>query len=277
MKRVEQVSGFRAGGGWPSLQYNFKTSTMQRFKGKTVFITGGTNGMGFATARQFINEGASVIITGRSRETVSKALAELGPSAKGFASDSGSMADLQQLAVILQKFTDTIDILYVNAGYGKFAPVEAVDEAVFDGLFNVLVKGTFFTVQKVLPFMKAGGSIVLNTSVVTEYGTAGFSVYPAAKSAVKSFIKSFAAEFTERGIRVNGVSPGYIATNIFNNTGLSPDQIKGAVEGITPTLPMKRFGTPDEIAAAVLFLASDEASYIHGAELAVDGGLSVIR
>ena len=233
--------------------------------------------MGFATARQFINEGALVIITGRSRETVSRALAELGPSAKGFPSDSGSMADLQQLAVMLQKFTDTIDILYVNAGYGKFAPVEAVDEAGFNELFNMLVKGTFFTVQKALPFMKAGGAIVLNTSVVTEYGSSGFSVYPAAKSAVKSFIKSFAAEFTEKGIRVNGVSPGYIATNIFNNTGLTPEQIKGAVEGITPTLPMKRFGTPNEIAAVVLFLASDEASYIHGAELAVDGGLSVIR
>ena len=250
---------------------------MQRFKGKTVFITGSTNGMGFATARQFISEGASVIITGRSKETVSKALVELGPSAKGFPSDSGSMADLQQLAITLQKFTNTIDILYVNAGYGKFATVEAVDVAMFDELFNMLVKGTFFTVQKVLPFMKAGSAIVLNTSVVTEYGSAGFSVYPAAKSAVKSLIKSFAAEFIERGIRVNGVSPGYIATNIFNNTGLSPEQIKGAVESVTPTLPMKRFGTPDEIAAAVLFLASDEASYIHGAELAVDGGLSVIR
>lgn len=187
------------------------------------------------------------------------------------------MADLQQLAVMLQKFTDTVDILYVNAGYGKFALVEAVDEAGFNELFNMLVKGTFFTVQKVLPFMKAGGAIVLNTSVVTEYGSSGFSVYPAAKSAVKSFIKSFAAEFTAKGIRVNGVSPGYIATNIFNNTGLTPEQIKGTVESITPTLPMKRFGTPDEIAAAVLFLASDEASYIHGAELAVDGGLSVIR
>ena len=207
---------------------------MQRFKGKTVFITGGTNGMGFATARQFISEGASVIITGRSRKTVSKALAELGPSAKGFPSDSGSMADLQQLAITLRQLTDTIDILYVNAGYGKFAPVEAVDEAMFDELFNMLVKGTFFTVQKVLPFMKAGGAIVLNTSVVTEYGSAGFSVYPAAKSAVKSFIKSFAAELTEKGIRVNGVSPGHIATNIFNNTGLSPEEIKGAVEGLRP-------------------------------------------
>ena len=233
--------------------------------------------MGFATAQQFINEGATVIITGRSQKNLDNALKELGSPAKGFVSDSGKMADLLQLPERISEHATVVDVLYVNAGYGKFAPVEAVDEVQFDELFNLLVKGTFFTVQQVLPFMKAGSAIVLNTSVVTEYGSAGFSVYPAAKSAVKSFIKSFAAEFLPKGIRVNGVSPGYIATNIFNNTGLTPEQIEGAVNGITPTLPMKRFGTPEEIAAAVLFLASNEASYIHGAELAVDGGLSVIR
>jgi NAD(P)-dependent dehydrogenase (short-subunit alcohol dehydrogenase family) len=233
--------------------------------------------MGFATAQQFISEGATVIITGRSQKNLDSALKELGPSAKGFVSDSGKMADLLELPARISEHATVVDVLYVNAGYGKFAPVEAVDEVQFDELFNLLVKGTFFTVQQVLPFMKEGSAIVLNTSVVTEYGSAGFSVYPAAKSAVKSFIKSFAAEFLPKGIRVNGVSPGYIATNIFNNTGLTPEQIEGAVSGITPTLPMKRFGTPEEIAAAVLFLASDEASYIHGAELAVDGGLSVIR
>ena len=243
----------------------------------TVLITGGTNGMGYATAQQFISEGASVIITGRSQKKLDEALSGLGPAARGFVSDAGDSAHLQELHMQLSAITTTIDILYVNAGYGKFAQVEAVSEADFDELFNLLAKGTFFTVQKVLPFMKAGGAIVLNTSVVTEYGSTGFSVYPAAKSAVKSMIMSFAAEFISKGIRVNGVSPGYITTNIFNNTGLSQEQIAGAVNSITPTLPMKRFGTPQEIAAAVLFLASDEASYIHGTELAVDGGLSVIR
>lgn len=250
---------------------------MDRFQNKTVFITGGTNGMGFATAQQFINEGAQVIITGRSQNNLDGALEKLGPSAKGFVSNAGSSADLELLTEKLAALTDTIDVVYANAGYGKFAPIEAVDAAQFDEIFNMLVKGTYFTVQKALPFMKEGSAIILNTSVVTEYGSAGFSVYPAAKSAVKSLIKSFAAEFIPKGIRVNGVSPGYIATNIFNNTGLTPEQVEGAVSSITPTLPLKRFGTPDEIAAAVLFLASDEASYIHGAELAVDGGLSVIR
>lgn len=250
---------------------------MDRFQNKTVFITGGTNGMGLATAHQFISEGAQVIITGRSQNNLDSALEKLGPSAKGFISNAGSSADLELLPEKLAALTDTIDVAYVNAGYGKFAPIEAVDESQFDEIFNMLVKGTYFTVQKALPFMKEGSAIILNTSVVTEYGTAGFSVYPAAKSAVKSLIKSFAAEFIPKGIRVNGVSPGYIATNIFNNTGLTPEQVEGAVSSITPTLPLKRFGTADEIAAAVLFLASDEASYIHGAELAVDGGLSVIR
>ena len=250
---------------------------MKRFQNKTVVITGGTSGMGFATAQQFLREGAKVIITGRNQQNLDAALEKLGPSARGLVSNSGSMADLLQLAKRIRELSERVDVLYVNAGYGKFAPIETVDEAQFDELFNLLAKGTFFTVQQLLPLMKEGSAIVLNTSVVTEYGSAGFSVYPAAKSAVKSLIRSFAAEFITKGIRVNGVSPGYVATNIFNNTGLTGEQIESTVNSITPTLPMKRFGTADEVAAAVLFLASEEASYIHGAELAVDGGLSVIR
>lgn len=250
---------------------------MQRFQNKTVFITGGSNGMGFATARQFINEGAHVIITGRSDESLSKALEALGPNARGFVFESGNVQEMIQLQDKLLRFTTTIDVVFANAGYGKFASIEQVNHAHFDELFNMLVKGSFFTVQQSLPFMKAGSSIIFNTSVVTEYGTQNFSIYTAAKSAVKSFIKTFAAELAEKGIRVNGVSPGYISTNIFNNTGLSPEQIHDAVESITPSLPLKRFGTPDEIAAAVVFLASPDASYIHGAELLVDGALSVVR
>lgn len=141
----------------------------------------------------------------------------------------------------------------------------------------MLVKGTFFTVQQVLPLMKGGSAIVLNTSVVTEMVVPHFSVYSAAKSAVRSFIKTFAAELTEKSIRVNGISPGYIKTNGFNNTGLSPEQIEGAIQSIVPTIPFQRFGQPSEIANTVLFLASQEASYIHGTELTVDAGISVIK
>jgi len=250
---------------------------MQRFKNKFALITGGTNGMGFATAQQFINEGGSVIVTGRSTETVNKATQRLGKNAIGLVSNAGSMNDVLQLREQVQQHTKTIDFLFLNAGYGKFAAVEQVDEAHFDELFHMLAKGPFFTVQQLLPLMEKGSAIVFNTSVVTEMATNNFSVYTAAKSAVQSFIKTFASEFTEKGIRVNGISPGYIKTNGFNNTGLTPEQIDGAVNSIIPTIPFKRFGDPEEIAHAVLFLASPEASYIHGAELKVDAGVSIIR
>jgi NAD(P)-dependent dehydrogenase (short-subunit alcohol dehydrogenase family) len=247
---------------------------MQRFKNKVAFITGGTNGMGFATAQEFIHEGATVIITGRSQETVDQAIHRLGSKAIGLVSNAGNLADVFDLRKRVAMHTNGLDILFVNAGYGKFAPIEMVDEAHFDELFNLLVKGTFFTVQQLLPLMNPESSIILNTSFVTAFGIENFSVYSAAKSAVQSFIKTFSSECTTKKIRVNGISPGYIKTNIFNNTGLTPDQIEGAVQGIIPTLPFKRFGEPAEIAKTVLFLASTDASYIHGTEIVVDGGLS---
>lgn len=250
---------------------------MQKFKNKVVLITGGTNGMGFATAKGFIEEGATVIITGRSRETVDNAVSRLGANAIGIVSDAGKLADIFDLPKEIKKHSDRLDILFVNAGYGKFAPIEMVDETHFDELFNMLAKGTFFTVQQMLPMMGKGASVILNTSVVTEAGYPNMSVYSAAKSAVQSFIKTFAAECSLKNIRVNGISPGYINTNIFNNTGLTPEQITGTIENIIPTLPFKRFGEPAEIANAVLFLASDDASYIHGVEIVVDGGLTNIK
>lgn len=250
---------------------------MQRFKDKFALITGGTNGMGFATAQQFISEGGYAIITGRSAETVDKAVEKLGTNAFGIVSNAGSMKDLSLLQEQVKKHARHIDLLFVNAGYGKFASVENADEAHFDELFNMLVKGTFFTVQQIVPLMKNKSSIILNTSFVTEIGTSGFSVYSAAKSAVQSFIKTFAADLMQKGIRVNGISPGHIKTNIFNNTGLNNEQIEGAIQSIIPSIPLKRLGEPTEIANAVLFLASEEAAYIHGTELTVDAGISVIR
>ncbi len=269
--------GFSTTAHIPIFVIDFKTKTMQRFKDKYALITGGTSGMGFATAQQFINEYGKVIITGRSAETVNKAIEQLGQNAFGIVSNAGNMKDVMLLQEQVKQFSDSIDLLFINAGYGKFASVDFADEVHFDELFNTLVKGTFFTVQQILPLMKRGSTIVLNTSIVTGMGMQNFSVYSAAKSAVQSFIKTFASEFTEKGIRVNGISPGHIKTNIFNNTGLNAEQIEGAIQNIIPTIPFKRLGEPTEIAYAVLFLASQEASYIHGTELTVDAGISVIR
>ena len=250
---------------------------MQRFKNKVALITGGTNGMGFASAQQLINEGGSVIITGRTAETIDKALAQLGDRAFGIVSNAGDINDVMLLPERVTQYAFHLDTLFVNAGYAKFSSIEMVDHDQFNELFDMLVKGTFFTVQQMLPLMVEGGSIILNTSVVTEMGMTNFSVYSAAKAAVQSFIKTFAAECTAKGVRVNGISPGYIKTNGFNNTGLSPEQIDDAIQSVLPTIPFKRFGEPVEIANAVLFLASQESSYIHGSEITVDAGLSIIR
>jgi NAD(P)-dependent dehydrogenase (short-subunit alcohol dehydrogenase family) len=250
---------------------------MEKMKDKVALITGGTSGMGLATAKELLSQGAKVIITGRNPVTVNETVAELGANALGIVSDAGRMADLLLLKEEVKLRTDHIDLLFVNAGYGRFAPVELVSESLFDELFGVLVKGTFFTVQQLLPLIPEGGSIVLNTSVVTRSGYPNFSVYSAAKSAVGSFIKTFAAECTAKRIRVNGISPGYIRTNGFKKTGLTDEQIEGVIGATIPTLPFRRFGEAAEIAKTAAFLLSDDASYIHGAEIVVDGGLSVIR
>ncbi len=232
---------------------------MQKLKNKVALITGGTSGMGFATAQEFINQGANVIITGRSQETVNQAVKQLGENAYGIVSDAGKLSDIFELQEKIKLNINKLDILFVNAGYGKFAPIEMVNEEQFDELFNVLVKGTFFTVQQLLPIINESGSIILNTSVVTEIGYSNMSVYSAAKSAVQSFIKTFAAESTAKNIRVNGISPGYIKTNGFDKTGLTAEQIKGFIESVVPTLPFKRFGESSEIGKTVAFLASDDA------------------
>lgn len=245
---------------------------METFKNKTALIIGATSGIGLATATAFISEGANVIITGRSQSHLDEALAHLGTNAKGILSDAGSMVDLLALRMQVAALAEQIDILYVNAGFGSFASIEGVDEPAFDALFNVLVKGTFFSVQQILPMMKEGSTIILNTSVVTAFGFQSFSVYSAAKAAVQSFIKTFAAECASRGIRVNGVNPGHTLTPMAAKTGMSPEQVAGFIAATIPSIPLRRFGTAAEVAHAVLFLASDKASYIHGTEITVDGG-----
>jgi NAD(P)-dependent dehydrogenase (short-subunit alcohol dehydrogenase family) len=246
---------------------------MTKLNNKIALITGGTSGIGKATAMDFIEQGATVIITGRHQDTVNATVAELGANAKGIVADSSSVADLKQLAEKVKTLTGKVDVLFVNAGYGKFAPIEMIDEAHYDEQFNVLVKGTLFTVQSILPLMGEGSSIVLNTSVVTEVGMQGASVYSACKGAVKSFVKTFASELSAKKIRLNAVSPGPIETDFFNKTGMNQEQINGFAGAVLPQVPLGRFGKSVEVAKAVTFLASDDASFIHGTEVFVDGGM----
>lgn len=250
---------------------------MQKLKNKTALITGGTSGMGKATAKDFIEQGAEVIITGRYQDTLEQTLKELGKKAKGLISDAGSMEALQQLGEKVKAQSPQIDILYVNAGFGKYAPIEFITEDHFNEQFDVLVKGSLFAVQQILPLMPEGSSIILNTSIVTEVGMPNSAVYSAAKAAVQSFVKTFAAELAPKKIRVNAVSPGPIQTNFFDKTGLTQEQIQDFAEAVLPQVPLARFGQPQEVAKVVTFLASDEASFIYGSEVFVDGGFPKIR
>ncbi|MCM5663459.1 SDR family oxidoreductase [Galbibacter mesophilus] len=246
---------------------------MEKFNDKVVLITGGTSGIGKATAQQFIEQGATVIITGRHQDTVDQTARELGERGHGVVADSSSISDLKKLAETVKSKTGKVDVLFVNAGYGKFAPIPEIDEEHYSQQFDVLVKGSIFTVQSILPLMGEGSNIILNTSVVTEQGMPGASVYSAAKSAVQSLLKTFAAELSEQKIRVNAVSPGPIETDFFNKTGMNDEEQEGFAETVLDKVPMKRFGKSKEIADAVLFLASENASYIHGTEIYIDGGM----
>lgn len=250
---------------------------MELLKNKTALITGGTAGIGRATAEDFLREGGKVIITGRDQRTVDETVNSLGFGAFGFVSDNGNMEDILKIREKVSRVLPRIDVLFANAGYGKFSPIEGVTEDTFDELFNVLVKGTYFTIKELLPIINSGGSIIMTTSVVTEYGSANSSIYAAAKAAVQSFVKNLAAEFLAKDIRVNSISPGYTETDIFNKTGMTVEQITGVKQHVSDILPFKRFATPLEIAKAVTFLASDNASYLHGSEIVVDGGYTVIR
>lgn len=247
---------------------------MKKLVNKVAVVTGGNSGIGLATAQHFVDEGAQVIITGRNQQTLQKAQQQLGDQAHVLTSDAGNMDDIHQLAEQVKQISSKIDILFVNAGFGLFSPIDEVDEAHFDKQFNVNVKGVYFTIQQLLPLTNEGGSIILNTSVVTEMGMPGASVYTATKAAVGSFAKTLGAELVSRKIRVNVVSPGPIQTNFFNATGMSQEQIEGFAEGVLSQVPMQRFGSPDEVAKVVSFLASDDASFMLGTEVYVDGGMS---
>ncbi len=244
----------------------------ERLAGKTAIVTGGTTGIGLETARRFLAEGARVLITGRNQARIDAALADLGGDAVGVVADSTRLADLDHVADVAREAFGRIDILFANAGGGQFAPISEVDEATFDGQFDVNVKGVFFTVQKILPLMGAGSSIILTASAVHAKGAPGGAMYFASKAAVRSFARSFAAELGPMGVRVNTLSPGIVPTRFFANSNVGEGAFGQFEEIAGKGSPLGRVGAPEEIAAAAAFLASDEAAFATGADLAVDGG-----
>jgi NAD(P)-dependent dehydrogenase (short-subunit alcohol dehydrogenase family) len=226
-----------------------------------------------ATAKRFIKDGARVVVTGRNPEALNAAVAELGDRATGITGDVAKLEDLERWFAGAKEQFGRVDVLFANAAIAPLAPLETVTEEHFDSVFDVNVRGLFFTVQKALPLLSDGASVILNSSVVAQTGLPGTSVYSATKAAVRSFARTLAAELAPRAIRVNVVSPGLIATPLREKVGLSQDEVDAFGEQVVQQTPLRRPGKPEEIAATVAFLASDEASYFTGADLVADGGM----
>jgi NAD(P)-dependent dehydrogenase (short-subunit alcohol dehydrogenase family) len=249
---------------------------MARLTGKVAVVTGGNSGIGLSTAKRFHEEGAKVVISGRDQRTLDDAVKKIGDGIVAVRADVAKLGDLDKLYKTVAEKFGKIDVLFANAGIAKFAPVADSGEELFDEQFDVNVKGVYFTIQKALPLLNDGASIIINSSVVNETGVVNGSVYAATKAAVRSFARTLTAELVDRGIRVNVVSPGPIVTPIFGRTGLSKDQVDEFARGIVSKVPMKRFGQPEEVANTVLFLATPESSYITGVDINVDGGMGQV-
>jgi NAD(P)-dependent dehydrogenase (short-subunit alcohol dehydrogenase family) len=248
-----------------------------KLQGKVALITGGTSGLGLATAKRFVAEGAQVFVTGRRQDAVDAVVKEIGGTITGVQGDVAKLADLDRLYDIIREKAGRLDILFANAGGGAFVPLAQVTEEHFDKYFGINVKGTLFTVQKALPLMTAGGAIVINGSMVSIKGFPAFGVYAATKAALRSFVRTWTMDLKGTHIRVNMVSPGTVVTPGYKSElGLTDEQLVGFEAEAAARTPMGRTGTADEIAKAVVFLASDDSSFVNGIELFVDGGAAQI-
>ncbi|SPB18205.1 Short-chain dehydrogenase/reductase SDR [Caballeronia novacaledonica] len=249
---------------------------MGRLTGKNALVTGANSGIGLAIAKRFAMEGARVFMTGRRQEELDKAVAEVGSDARGVQGDVSNLADLDRLYATIKEDAGVIDVLVANAGGGEFAALGNITEEHFDKTFAVNVKGTLFTVQKALPLLRDGASIVLTGSTAAVTGIPAFSVYSASKAAIRNFARGWILDLAPRKIRVNVLAPGSTSTPGWHNLAPSNDVHEGMVSSVEATTPLGRLGNPDETAAAALFLASDESSFVNGSELFVDGGSAQI-
>lgn len=247
---------------------------MKKLENKIALITGGNSGIGLATAKLYKDQGAKVIITARTDESFAKAQKEFGKVFDIVKADINSLSEIDTLVTHVKDKYGKIDVLFANAGVAYFAPIDQVDEKFFDSQFNTNVKGLFFTVQKLNPYLANGAKVILNTSAVNTKGLAGSNVYAATKAAVRSLARTLSAELIGRGIRVNAVAPGPVETPIYSKMGMSEEEVKGFGAQIQSSTPIGRFANADELANVALFLASDDSSYIVGAEIVADGGFS---
>jgi NAD(P)-dependent dehydrogenase (short-subunit alcohol dehydrogenase family) len=260
---------------WPFLTES-KENPVSRLKGKVAVVTGGNSGIGLASAQRLQQEGARVAISGRSQKTLDEASKILGKDALVVQADVAKLSEIDKFFSAVNAKFGKIDVLFVNAGVAKFAPFAGFTEADYDNLFDINAKGAFFTVQKALPHLNDGASVILNTSVAGHIGNALGVVYGATKAAMRSFVRSMAADLAARNIRVNAIAPGPIETPIFDRVGLSEEQRVQVLQGFVASVPLKRIGKAEEIAAAVAFLASSDSSFMTGTEINVGGGVGEI-
>jgi len=245
---------------------------MKRLEGKVAVVTGGNSGIGLASAQRLKEEGARVAISGRNQKTLDEATALLGKDVLALQADVAKLSEIDKFFDAVTKKFGKIDILFANAGIGKFVPFDQTSEELYDEMFDINAKGAYFTVQKALPHLNDGASVILNTSVVSHEGIVNGSAYAATKAAMRSMTRSMAAELVDRNIRVNAVAPGPIATPILSRSGMPKEQVDELAKMLISTVPMKRLGKSEEVAGAVAFLASSDASFITGVEIDVDGG-----